>query len=103
MKRTVVAPLVSVFLLGATSLALAQSPPRDAGASADEAFSPGPGGGEPDAGGKRPPLESTGLEDTDFGCSCRTADSASHGAGSLALAGLVAGAAWRRRRSQKSR
>jgi MYXO-CTERM domain-containing protein len=86
MNRSVLSLLVSASLSFASGRALAQSPPPDAGAAA-EAFSPGPGGGEPDAGSRRPPLESTGLEDTDLGCSCRTA-----GAPAQPGLGLLAGA-----------
>lgn len=100
MNRTAVASLVVALLSLSSGLALAQSPPPDAGAAA-EAFSPGPGGGEPDAGSKRPPLESTGMEDTDFGCSCRTAGGPSRPGLGLLGAALVAGAALRRRRTAK--
>jgi MYXO-CTERM domain-containing protein len=103
MNRTIVASLVSASLVIAGGLALAQSPPRDAGAAADESFSPGPGGGEPDGGSKLPPLESTGLEDTDFGCSCRTAPAPTHSGLFVLATGLLAGAALRRRRTRKDR
>jgi MYXO-CTERM domain-containing protein len=99
MKRIIIFFLASVPFLTAASLARAE-PPRDAGASADESFSPGPGGGQPDAGSRRPPLESTGLEDTDFGCNCRMGGSASPAGGLIAWV-LAAGAVLRRRRSLK--
>jgi len=102
MKRPLLASLVSTLLLSVSPLVLAQSPPRDAGAAADEAFSPGPGGGEPDAGSKRPPLESTGMEDTDFGCSCRTSASRSNPAWGVLAVGLAAGALVRRRRAHRA-
>jgi MYXO-CTERM domain-containing protein len=97
MNRTLPMILATVSFLLPSGLALAQSPP-DAGAAADEAFAPGPGGGARDAGSGKPPLESTGLEDSIGGsCGCRVAGSrAATGPGLLALA-LVAGALARRR------
>jgi MYXO-CTERM domain-containing protein len=98
--------LVSASLLLASGLALAQATPPDAGAAAaaDEAFAPGPGGGERDAGDGRPPLESTGLEDSVGGsCGCRVVGApAPAGLGLLALA-LVAGAVARRRQPRQYR
>lgn len=100
MNRRLAISFASVVLL-LSPAALAEPP--DAGATPDQSFSPGPGGGEQDAGTGRPPLESTGLEDTDFGCGCRTAGRPAPGAHALLAAALAGGAAWRRRRSRGKR
>jgi MYXO-CTERM domain-containing protein len=105
MNRTLLCSVTSASLLLASGLALAQSTRPDAGAAAaDEAFAPGPGGGERDAGDGRPPLESTGLEDSVGGsCGCRVVGApAPAGLGLLALA-LVAGAVARRRQPRQYR
>jgi MYXO-CTERM domain-containing protein len=105
MNRHLVASLVVSSVLIATGFALAQPPPPAASAAADQAFSPGPGGGDPDAGDGRPPLESTGLEDSIGGsCGCRTAGAPLPLGWAWPAVGLVAVAVARiRRRAPRRR